>query len=231
MTLRRDLWAVVPVKELAEAKHRLSRAFPPAFRRTLPIEMLEDVLEALTGASSLAGIAVVTIDPEMQRIARRRDARVLVDDATGGHTAGVTAAARVLVAEGREGMLTVPGDIPGVTAAEIEALLDQHGPSPAFTIAPAHDGRGSNAVVLSPADLVPLAFGNDSFVPHLAAARAKGVEPRVIRLERLGLDIDTPEDLAAFVEKNWPSRTTEFLKRTGVAPHLDRAAMSKRQYG
>jgi 2-phospho-L-lactate/phosphoenolpyruvate guanylyltransferase len=231
MTARRELWAVVPVKELAEAKHRLSRAFPPAFRRALAIEMLEDVLAALSGGSGLAGIAVVTIDPEMQRVARRRNARVLVDDAAGGHTAGVTAAARVLVAEGREGMLTVPGDIPGVTAAEIGALLDQHGPSPAFTIAPAHDGRGSNAVVLSPSDLVPLAFGNDSFLPHLATARANGIEPKVVRLERLGLDIDTPEDLAAFVGKNWPSRTTEFLKRAGVTPHMDRAAASERHYG
>jgi 2-phospho-L-lactate/phosphoenolpyruvate guanylyltransferase len=231
MTARRDLWAVVPVKELAEAKHRLSRAFPPAFRRALAIEMLEDVLEALSGVSGLAGIAVVTIDPEMQRIARRRNARVLVDDATGGHTAGVTAAARVLVAEGKEGMLTVPGDIPGVTATEIEALIEQHGPSPAFTIAPAHDGRGSNAVVLSPADLVPLAFGNDSFLPHLATARDKGIEPRVVRHERLGLDIDTPEDLAAFVEKNWQCRTMEFLKGAGFGPHTDRAAMYRRQYG
>jgi 2-phospho-L-lactate guanylyltransferase len=216
MTGHRDLWAVVPVKQLAEAKHRLSRAFPPEFRRALAIEMLEDVLESLSRASGLAGIVVVTIDREMRRIARRRGARVLTEGATSGHTGAVTAAVRMLVAEGREGMLTLPGDIPGVTAAEIDVLLRQHGPSPAFTIAPAHDGRGSNAVISSPADLVPLAFGNDSFLPHLAAARRRGIEPQVVRLERLGLDIDNPEDLEAFVKKNWQTRTTEFLKRSSL---------------
>jgi 2-phospho-L-lactate guanylyltransferase len=216
MTGYRDLWAVVPVKQLAEAKHRLSRAFPPEFRRALAVEMLEDVLESLSRASGIAGIVVVTIDPEMSQIARRRGARVLTDGATSGHTGAVMAAVRVLVAEGREGMLTLPGDIPGVTAAEIDVLLAQHGPSPAFTIAPAHDGRGSNAVLSSPADLVPLAFGNDSFLPHLAAARRRGIEPQVVRLERLGLDIDNPEDLEAFVKRNWQTRTTEFLKRSGL---------------
>jgi 2-phospho-L-lactate/phosphoenolpyruvate guanylyltransferase len=216
MTGYRDLWAVVPVKQLAEAKHRLSRAFPPEFRRALAIEMLEDVLESLSRASGLAGIVVVTIDPEMKQIGRRRGARVLTEGATSGHTGAVMAAMRVLVAEGREGMLTLPGDIPGVTPAEIDVLLGQHGPSPAFTIAPAHDGRGSNAVISSPADLVPLAFGNDSFLPHLAAARRRGIEPQVVRLERLGLDIDNPEDLKAFVKKNWQTRTTEFLKRSSL---------------
>jgi 2-phospho-L-lactate guanylyltransferase len=216
MSGQRDLWAVVPAKQLADAKHRLSRVFPPEFRRALAIEMLEDVLAALSRASGLAGIVVVTIDPEMSGVARRRGARVLTDGATSGHTGAVTAAMRVLAAEGRDGMLTVPGDIPGVTAAEIDALLRRHGPAPSFTIAPAHDERGSNALVASPADLVPLAFGNDSFLPHVAAARHRGIEPTVVRLERLGLDIDNPEDLEVFVERNWPTRTTEFLRRSGL---------------
>jgi 2-phospho-L-lactate/phosphoenolpyruvate guanylyltransferase len=216
MSGQRDLWAVVPAKQLADAKHRLSSVFPPEFRRALAVEMLEDVLTALSRASGLTGIVVVTIDPEMSGVARRRGARVLADGATSGHTGAVTAAMRMLVAEGREGMLTVPGDIPGVTAAEIDMLLRRHGSAPSFTIAPAHDGRGSNAVVASPADLVPLAFGNDSFLPHVAAARQRGIEPTVVRLDRLGLDIDNPEDLELFVERNWPTRTTEFLRRSGL---------------
>ena len=82
----------------------------------------------------------------------------------------VAAAARLLAAEGCPGMLTVPGDIPLVTTAEITQLLAAHRPAPAFTIAPSRDERGSNAIICSPPDAVPLRFGEDSFFPHLRAA-------------------------------------------------------------
>ena len=49
----------------------------------------------------------------------------------------------------------------------------------------------------SPADLLPLRFGDDSFYPHLDRARALGVEPRIIERSGFALDVDTPEDLEA----------------------------------
>ena len=69
----------------------------------------------------------------------------------------------------------------------------------AFTIVPARDELGSNAVLCSPADAVPLRFGDNSFFPHLDAAKAHGIEPEVVHLPRIALDIDTPEDLALFL--------------------------------
>jgi len=108
-------------------------------------------------------------------------------------------------------MLTVPGDIPLVTAAEIAQLLAAHGPAPAFTIAPSRDERGSNAVLCSPPDAVPLRFGEDSFFPHLRAAEARGIRPTVLRLPGIALDIDTPEDLAAFALQPMPTHTRTWL--------------------
>jgi 2-phospho-L-lactate guanylyltransferase len=95
-------------------------------------------------------------------------------------------------------MLTMPGDIPLVTADEIEQLIAAHGPAPAFTIAPAHDELGSNAILMSPPDAVPLRFGDNSFFPHLAAARGCGIEPCVVHLPGIAFDIDNPQDLAHF---------------------------------
>ena len=95
-------------------------------------------------------------------------------------------------------MLTLPGDIPLVTTAEIEALLAAHRPAPSFTIAPSHDEQGSNAILMSPPDAVPLRFGDDSYFPHLAAARARGIEPTVVRAPGIAFDIDNPDDLAHF---------------------------------
>src|SRR6202043_1649533 len=96
-----DIWAVIPVKETAGAKQRLGDAVPRHLRPGLVLAMLEDVLTAVAQARGLAGIAVVTLDPAAQALAQRYGARILTDDARGGHTAAVAAAARTLEAEGR----------------------------------------------------------------------------------------------------------------------------------
>ncbi len=203
MTASPDIWAVVPVKDTAAAKTRLAAALPAPLRREFFLVMLEDVLAALAEASGLAGRLLVTTDPAAIALAGRYGVQSIADGADDGHSGAVAGAAQRLAREGRGGMLTLPGDIPLVSAAEIGRLLAAHGQSfrdgaPSFTIAPSHDEKGSNAVLLSPPEAVPLRFGDDSFVPHLAAARACGIAPTVLHLPGIALDIDNPADLAHF---------------------------------
>ena len=218
MTAADEIWAVVPVKELAGAKQRLAGSVPPALRPGFVLAMLEDVLDALEGASGLAGIAVVTVDPVAGRLARSRGARIIVDRARDGHRGAVGGAAARLRSEGIGGMLTVPGDIPAVTPAEIEEVLRAHLPAPAVTIVPAHDRRGSNALLVSPPDLIPFEFGDDSFLPHVAGARRAGAEAVQLTLAGIGLDIDSPADLARFLALQLPRRATAFLAAAALEP-------------
>jgi 2-phospho-L-lactate guanylyltransferase len=205
------IWAVVPIKDTTAAKQRLAEAAPAEFRRNLALAMAEDVLSALAGAHGLAGIIVVTVDAEAASLARRYHAQVRDDGALDGHTGAVTAAGRRLVAEGATGMLTVPGDIPEITAEEVEAVIAAHRPAPSFTIVPAHDALGSNAILMSPPDAVPLRFGDDSFFPHLAAAEACGIKPTVLRLPGIAFDIDNPVDLAHFSRLGSQTRAGRLL--------------------
>jgi 2-phospho-L-lactate guanylyltransferase len=192
------IWAAVPVKEFAGAKQRLARLLTTEQRQALAAAMLEDVLAALV-AAPLGGIMVNTVDPLATNLARRYGARVVTDGARDGHTGAVTAMARMLAAEGYD-MLTVPGDIPRVTAVEIAAVIEAARPAPSVTIVPAHDERGSNAVLCSPPLIMPLRFGDDSFLPHLASARTLGIEPTIIKLPGIALDIDQPEDVHALLQ-------------------------------
>jgi len=196
VTARTDIWAVVPVKEFTGAKDRLAGALSPAQRQELARTMVRSVLTALAGVPELGGVAVVTIDPDATELARSLGARVITEGARDGHTGAVDGGRRVLVAEGRAGFLTMPGDIPLVTSAEISAVLAAASP---FTIVPAHDRLGSNAVLCMPPLSVKLRFGEDSFYPHLDAARAAGFEPRVVELAGIGMDIDHPADLVQFL--------------------------------
>jgi hypothetical protein len=98
MNLRRNICAVVPVKETTDAKQRLAGVLPGAQRQQLALTMLEDVLAALASVHELAGMLVVTIDPMASAIAARYGARVSANGAREGHTGAVAAAARLLAA-------------------------------------------------------------------------------------------------------------------------------------
>jgi 2-phospho-L-lactate/phosphoenolpyruvate guanylyltransferase len=206
MNYAADIWAAVPVKEFAGAKQRLAPLLTPEQRQALAKAMLEDVLAALVD-SPIAGIMVNTLDPVAGELARRYGARVVTDGARDGHTGAVAAMARILGAEGHVGMLALPGDIPRVTSAEIATIINARHPAPSLTIVPAHDERGSNAVLCSPPMVMPLRFGDDSFLPHLAAARALGLEPTVVKLHGIALDIDQPQDVTAFRDATPPIKT------------------------
>ncbi len=227
MSDTKGIWAVVPVKDTALAKQRLAAAVPPPLRQALMLAMLEDVLAALAEASGLAGRLLVTTDPAATRLAARYGAICMIEGAHDGHTGAVTAAARRLTAEGVGAMLTLPGDIPLVTAAEISRLLAAHRPAPSLTIAPSHDEQGSNAVLVSPPEAVPLRFGENSFFPHLAAAEARGITPTVLHLPGIALDIDNPADLAHFAQLG--SRTRAGLWLAETIPTLAAAGIGRQQ--
>ena len=212
-----DIWAVIPVKETMGAKQRLSAAVPPHLRSELALVMLEDVLAAVSQARKLAGIALVTLDTRAIELAQRYGVRILTADARGGHSAAVAAAARLLAAEGAGGMMQLPGDVPLATADEISSILSMHRPAPSFTIVPARDEFGSNAVIVSPPTAVPLTFGADSFFPHLQTAQRCGIDPLIIRLPGIGHDIDNPDDLQAFARMGSPTRTQAFLESNSFA--------------
>lgn len=213
-----DVWAAVPVKTFTGAKQRTGSVLTPAQREVLAATMLEDVLAALAGASRLAGILVNTVDPVAADLAVRYGARVVSEGAKDGHTGAVNGMARVLAREGKGALLTVPGDIPRVTSAEIDVVVSACLPAPSFTVVPAHDELGSNAVLCAPPFSVPLRFGDDSYFPHLMAARAVGIEPTIVRLPGIGLDIDHPADLRAFLaaRPRQPTRTLALLEGFGL---------------
>jgi 2-phospho-L-lactate guanylyltransferase len=215
MTSAAGTWAVVPVKDTAGAKQRLAPVLPAHLRQALALAMLEDVLAALAEVAGLDGRLLVTTDPEAVRLAARYNCAAMAEGADDGHTDAVTAAAQLLAREGRQSMLTLPGDIPLVTPGEIGHLLTAHRPSPSFTIVPSHDERGSNAILMSPPDAVPLAFGENSFFPHLAAAEERGIAPTVLHLPGIALDIDNPADLAHFARLRSRTRAGRLLAESG----------------
>lgn len=211
------LWAVVPIKTIQDAKQRLVGVLNDIERQELFRAMVEDVLEALSSAKRLAGILVVTSDPEAKLLATRYGARVLIEERNTGHTAASSFGANTLTTEGVSGMLQVPGDLPLLSANDVDMLAEVHGHARGVTIAPSRDKLGSNGVACSPPNLLPLRFGDDSFFPHIERANALGVEPVIVENQGFALDIDTSDDLQAFLSAPVKRRTLRYLIESGIA--------------
>ena len=217
-----EIWAVVPVKDFASAKQRLSDVLCADERAALYAAMLADVLDALAGCAALGGIMMVTRDPDASALAKRYGAEVLREDENRGHSAASSLGASELAHRGASGMLQVPGDLPLLCTEDVAAILNAHGPAPSVTIAPSGDLRGSNAIASSPPDFLPLQFGDDSFYPHRRAAEALGAVPKIVTRPGFQLDIDTPEDLAALLSRPRETRALAYLRDSGVAAKLRR---------
>jgi 2-phospho-L-lactate guanylyltransferase len=210
---------LVPVKNLSDAKKRLSPALTPAERQAFARAMLEDVLAALTACSRRSQVALVTGDADAIRLAEQFSFQIIEDRLNPGESAAIAMAARVCEARGEEETLVLPADIPLVTPAEIEQIFATAPPA-GTVIVPSREERGSNAVLQRPASLFPLKFGNDSFQPHLRAAELTGKPCVVLRLAGIALDVDCPADLAVLVRRAGNTRAQQLAREWNIAQRL-----------
>jgi 2-phospho-L-lactate/phosphoenolpyruvate guanylyltransferase len=208
-------YALVPVKDVTQAKVRLSPLLSPAERHALAVAMLDDVLAALQHASALDRIALVTTDEHALALAAQWGFEVVDEGSGRGETGAVELAVKVCRERGASSLAVIPGDIPLLTAADVDCVM-QHGTRYDVVIAPSWDSRGTNAILLRPPDALQLRFGSWSFFPHVKQAKRKGLSYKVVRLPRVAIDVDTPEDLARLVPYARGTRSYTVLEEMGI---------------
>ncbi len=213
---------LIPVKDLRGAKQRLKEVLSQEQRTLLAEAMLTDVVEAVEGWKGRPPVALVTSYPAAIRMARACGFEIIKDPENPGETGAIAMATQIAIERGAQETLVLPGDMPLLTSAELETVYAA-APAEGAVLVPSADKRGSNAVLRRPADLIPLRFGNDSFVPHREAARATGKPVVVLELEGIGLDIDTPADLATLLSFPTRSRAQLLLEHWNIADRLTHA--------
>ena len=189
---------LVPVKNLAFAKQRLQEVIDQPARTALAKAMLHDVLAAIARWKSHPPCALVTSDLYATSLAAEYQFEVIPDPENPGETSAIEMATKICVERGVESTLVIPADIPLIEAWELDEIY-KRAPTGGSLLVPAADRRGTNAAFRRPANLFPLRFGNDSFEPHHAAAKATGKPCVVLQLPGIGLDIDNPEDLQQLI--------------------------------
>ena len=194
----RALPVIIPVKTLHSAKQRLAPVLSAEDRRRLVLAMLADVLTTLSKVAAVSSVIVVTPDPDVAAFARAEKAQVLAEPHGGGLNAAVQRGLTHIDAVRAGRVLVIPGDVPLASSEELTKLAESavRHEGPRVSLVPSHDGGGTNALFLSPPDVIEPEFGPGSFVKHLAAAVARRIDAEVMQLPGLAADVDLPEDLA-----------------------------------
>lgn len=220
---KNDVWAIVPAKRFSEAKARLAPLLTRSERAQLARAMLQDVMTVLSIAREFAGILVVSGDPFVAEAVRPFGARLVDDGLETGVNDAVRQGLRALTADRMAGAVIIPGDVPFVTPAEVQAILAAM-TERSIVLAPALRDSGTNCLAMADSRAIAPCFGEGSFIAHQAAARRAGIACAICRLDGLGHDIDCPDDLVAGLR--WPeSRTGRLLDELNVAARLGRPVL------
>lgn len=183
---------ILPVKRLTAAKARLAPHLDPAQRVSLARALLDDALELCLSVPELTWYAL-SDDPRVLERARDRGLRTLRDDGHGLNPA-LAQAVRAVMSEGALSITVIPIDVPLARRADLDDLLDTAATSDVVLVPSSRD-NGTNALYLRPPDRIEPRFGRASLKAHLAEAERKALRCSILSLPRLGLDLDTIEDL------------------------------------
>jgi len=209
-----SLAIVVPVKSPRRAKHRLEPVLSEADRTRLARVMAGDVFGAV---STLKGYGrfVISDDPQVLDEARRFGLEALTDTEGQGQSAAVRQGFAAAWERGFTAALTIPGDVPAVTAEELDALCTFR-PEIEVLLAPDRERLGTNGLRLVPPHAITLRFGEDSFSLHQAEARRANRSMAIKEIEGLLYDLDRPDDVIAFMRLPRASATRLLLEELGV---------------
>lgn len=190
---------IVPHRGLEQAKTRLATSLSPEERIFLASQLLQRVLRVSREVSE--DVVVITPSRGLREIVETSGARLAVQRGMGLNE-GLEQARFDTIADDVGTMVVLHGDLPNLQATDIEVLigaLPTDG-SPGVAIAPDRAGTGTNGLVLRPPGVIGFRFGTGSFAAHTAEVERAGVPLVAVNRAGLAFDLDTPEDLARWLE-------------------------------
>jgi 2-phospho-L-lactate guanylyltransferase len=188
---------IVPHRGLAAAKTRLAPVLDPGERVELARTLLTSVLGVVRQA--VDDVVVITPATELEPIVTAAGARLVLQRGMGLNQ-GLDQARVEAVADGIQTLAVLHGDLPNLAPDDVRALLEALSEDRGVAIAPDRAGTGSNGLAMRPPDVIGFRFGPGSFAAHRAQAEDANLAPIIVERPGLAFDLDTPEDLARWLE-------------------------------
>jgi 2-phospho-L-lactate guanylyltransferase len=203
---------VVPVKDLAVAKSRLSDLGPDD-RADLALAMSCDVVAVARESVAVASVIVITNDLRAAAATGELGAYVIADaDAAGLNVALINAARAAALLHPRSGIAAISADLPSLGAAELAAALAAAAEHPRAFVP---DWNTTGTTLLTARSGVPLEprFGPGSRDEHRLSGAVELMNADWLGLRR---DVDTAADLRRAAQLGVGPHTASVLDRLGI---------------
>lgn len=211
--------ALIPAKSLDEAKGRLAGLLSEDERRQLALAMIEDIVRTLQAVQRVDSISIVSPDAEVLGKAQHLGANPIEEPpSVRGINQALLHGAEAISAHA-DALLVVLADVPAVTPAEIDAVIDALPSSKGLVICPSA-ARGTSALALRPPGTIPFRFGSNSFSAHKREAMASGLSTKVVRFDSLSNDIDEPDNLRELLAHPAETATHRLLAQMRISERL-----------
>ena len=218
---------LLPVKNLRQAKQRLSPFLNADERFGLAQAMLADTIRAVRGVRQAEKIFVVTNYIPAMEAAEQNGWELLREDRQISESFSVDYASMQCAKRGVAALLRLPLDVPLVQSSDIDDLLAIECAAPALVIVPSRDGAGTNAILRTPPTLFPSHFGSGSFVKHCTEAQRAGAHIVVRHNARLEMDVDDETDLRALAQQDLSgTETGAWLQSSGLMARLCQSSIA-----
>jgi 2-phospho-L-lactate guanylyltransferase len=196
-----DICTLVPVRGIDRGKSRLAAVLDAAGRACLNRWLLAHTLKVIgRWHGNLGRCCVISPCEQVLELARRAGALV-VHEAAGANdlNRALAIGASHAAANGAGKVLILPCDLPDLTVESLDALATESGRAQHMALAPDIAGTGTNALLVDACPDVEFRFGERSYARHCEWAAARGWTVSVCARPELGFDLDTPQDLAAWL--------------------------------
>jgi 2-phospho-L-lactate guanylyltransferase len=197
-----SIWAVIPARPPEEGKSRLAAVLGQKERAALSERFFRRTLDLAIGTIGPSRTLVVSRSERVLAIAREAGVMVVSEGASDRLNQALSLGAFIASHAGATGVLSLAGDLPFLTRADIRAMLAAGRDGKGVVIGTDRPGLGTNALLVQPAGAIAYRYGEGSFRQHQAGARRAGLAFRVIRRFGLAFDIDTPADLKEFQQRH-----------------------------
>jgi 2-phospho-L-lactate guanylyltransferase len=195
-----NVWAIIPVKPLSQAKSRLATVLTPGEREHLAAGLLERTIRLLLSVPEIRGVLVISRDADVLAVAQKWGAQAIQEIGTPELNSALRRATQTLTAWKGDAVLVVPEDIPLLAEDDVRQVLSLAREANSVVIAPDRREEGTNLLLVRPPGLIPYGFGEHSFSEHQRLAREAHAALSIYRSERTALDLDIPDDLWRYRE-------------------------------
>tara|TARA_B100000965_G_scaffold378803_1_gene374023 strand:- start:198 stop:860 length:663 start_codon:yes stop_codon:yes gene_type:complete len=193
-----NLLVVIPLKNILHTKTRLKKILSYSERKLLTnyllfqlIERIEIIRKSLTYIN--IDLAITTSNKLSIELLNIQNFFTISDKGTKSLSSALDYSAVWASKNNYDALCIFPSDLQNPHKKDLKKFLSPPFIQNEMRICPSID-LGTNALLVSPPDLINFNYGKKSFDRHITNAKKKGLKTSIIELRSLTLDVDEEQD-------------------------------------